>query len=169
MKKVLRGLGSIVLVLIALLMVVAVYARMHDGPVRAFAGGTLDSGPWNDSHGIDWSFAADLPTLELQLLEPPRSRTVWMIHHDGKLFIPCGIPNFTLWKKWPHEAVANGEAVIRIEGRRYAVKLVKTDDRDEISAVRAGLAEKYDAAAPGAEEAGDLLWIFRVEPRQADA
>jgi len=166
MKIVLKGFGALVGVILVGLLVVTVYARFHDGPVAAFAGGPLVTGDWIESQDIDWSFVADLDTIEFQLIEPPRSRTVWILHHEGKLFIPCGLPNFTLWKQWPHEALADGRAVLRVDGKRYAVNLVKTDDPGERSAVMSLLETKYATSPPDDGSLDDMVWVFRIESRE---
>ena len=163
--KLLRRLGVVIVTLVVAFGLVVVGARYHDGPLGVIAGGPLDSGDWVASEGVDWSFAADLPTLELQLLSPPRSRTVWLLFHQGSLYIPCGFVNVSLWKQWPYEAFMDGRAVVRIEGRRYPVKLERSDDESVRRAVLGGLAEKYDVALGEGEDAKNV-WIFRVEPRE---
>ena len=53
------------------------------------------------------SRAKSIDTVEFQLLEPDRSRTTWILVHDGKIYIPCGYLNSAvgrIWKKWPIEA-----------------------------------------------------------------
>lgn len=68
----------------------AVAVRFSDGPFGIVAGGPLQRGEL--IHGEpDWVFAHDVPTIELQLLSPPRSRTVWMIEHEGKSTFPVDI------------------------------------------------------------------------------
>jgi len=48
---------------------------------------------------------------------------VWGLFRERSLYIPCGFVDVSLWKQWPDEAVANGRALVRIEGRRYPVNL----------------------------------------------
>lgn len=163
--RILRQLGVALVVALVAFGLVVVGARYHDGPVGVLAGGPLDSGAWAESEGVDWSFAADLPTLELQLLSPPRSRKVWLLVDEGSLFIPCGFVNVTLWKQWPYEAFMDGRAVIRLEGRRYPVELERVDDEAARERVLAGLAGKYGISLT--EEGGaENVWIFRVDPRE---
>lgn len=164
MSYILRGLG----VLIFIGLFTAGLARISDGPIGPVAGGALLTGRWIDTEDLDWSFAADTDTVEFQLLDPERSRTVWVVYYGGKLYIPCGVPNFTLWKQWPHEAVADGRAVIRSDGKRYAVSLVKSEDERERTAVLDLVSEKYDSTVPEGEDLTDLVWVFRLEPREHD-
>jgi hypothetical protein len=165
--KLLHHVGVGIVVAIVAFGLVILGARFHDGPLGPIAGGPLDSGEWVESEGLDWSFAADLETLELQLLNPPRSRTVWLLLHDGALYIPCGFVDVTLWKQWPHEAFIDGRAVVRIEGRRHPVELVRSDDEAIRTAVLAKVAEKYGVAiGEGEAESAENAWVFRVDPRQ---
>ena len=58
---------------IAACLLVAVFlfsARLHDGPISGFAGGPLESGEWAASQGTNFSYAEDIPTIELQLIHP---------------------------------------------------------------------------------------------------
>ncbi len=165
MKGLFRVLAGIVGALLLLMLAIVVFARFHDGPVAAFAGGPFETGEWAEAKGLDWSFVKDMQTIEFQLLDPARSRTVWITYHDGKAFIPCGVPNFRLWKQWPNEALADGRAVLRINGQRYAVDVVKTDDAAERAAVFSELARKYGSAPPDDGSLDDLVWVFRIEPR----
>ena len=165
--KAVRLIAVGIAVLVVAFGVLVVAARFHDGPLAMIAGGPLDTGEWVESEGLDWSFASDLPTLELQLLNPPRSRTVWMLLHEGALYIPCGFIDMTLWKQWPQEAYIDGRAVVRIEGRRHPVKLVRIDEEAVRTAVLAKLAKKYDLpAAEGEPEDSESVWVFRVDPRR---
>lgn len=168
MKSILRGAGYVVLAVVICGAAVAAFARFQDGPLGAIAGGPLTSGEWVETQGLDWSFAADIETIEFQLLSPPRSRTVWVVYHDGSLFIPCGLPNFTLWKQWPHEALADGRAVIRTGGKRYAVNLVKTENPEDLAAVLELVGRKYGSTGPDDQDLSNLVWAFRLLPRPAD-
>ncbi|HIM02990.1 MAG TPA: hypothetical protein EYG46_18590 [Myxococcales bacterium] len=168
MKSILRGAGYVLLALVVVGIAVSTFARFQDGPVGAVAGGALTSGDWVETAGLDWSFAANVDTIEFQLLAPPRSRTVWIVYHDNSLFIPCALPNFTLWKQWPHEALADGRAIIRIDGKRYAVNLVKTEDPGHLGAVLDLVGKKYGSTGPDDQDLSNLVWAFRLVPRPAD-
>src|SRR5688500_1402975 len=61
-----------------------------DGASRLFGGGELVSGELVTGPEPDWSFVHDLPTIELQLLDPPRSRVIWIIEHEGKPYVVSG-------------------------------------------------------------------------------
>ncbi|MGH0029239.1 MAG: hypothetical protein ACQGVC_05585 [Myxococcota bacterium] len=165
MKKIVRWGVIVLAALVGALLGTAFAARFADGPIAAFPGGALASGEWVETQGLDWSFAADRDTLELQLLEPESSRTVWGVVHEGALYVPCGVPHFTLWKQWPHHAVKDGRAVLRIDGKRYAVSLVRAPEDERLAAGRATV-EKYGVGTAEGLEDPDAFWAFRVEPRE---
>jgi hypothetical protein len=160
--RVLRWIGLLLAVAIVGLLVWAGLARLSDGPLGFFPGGPLEAGPLVPSEGVDWAFAARVNTIELQLLQPPRSRTVWVVHEEGALYIPCGLPNFRLWKRWPHEAMKDGRAVVRIEGKRYPVTIERVEDPSRVARVLERVSAKY-GTDPGAQDRG--VWVFRVAAR----
>ena len=115
----------------------------------------------------DWSFATDVQNIEFQLLEPPRSRTVWIVVEDGKAYIPCGIPNFRLWKQWPHEALEDGRALLRIDGKLYPRQLVKVKDMSLIASLGEKVGHKYGLSPGDGEPDPDAVWFFRLDPRES--
>ena len=79
---------------VVLLVVVLVFgARFGDGPIAIVPGGPLVSGELVTSGEPDWTFARDIMEMELQLVEPARSRTVWLQVHDKKLYLVSGYMN----------------------------------------------------------------------------
>jgi len=168
MKILLRIVGGLVAVVVLAALVVFVAGRFSDGPMGFFSGGAFESGVVV-APPASWDFATDADVIQMQLLEPARSRTVWVVVDEGAAYIPCGIPNFTLWKKWPHEALADGRAEIRLEGKRYPVTLVKSEGRELFERLLKKVGEKYDALPGTPEEVGeveeDSVWFFRLDPR----
>lgn len=158
--RVLRWIGIAIGVVIAGVACVAVVARFSDGPLGPFPGGPLESGRLVAEPVRDWSFVEPVEEVELQLVTPPRSRTVWIVFHGDRAYIPCGAPNFRLWKQWPHQAVADGRAVLRVEGERYRVLLDKIDRPSLEGDLRAALREKY----PSAEGYSGTIWFFELRP-----
>lgn len=161
--RVLRWIGIGLVVVVAALVVAGMVARGRDGPLGPFPGGPLQAGERVDEPVADWSFITELREAELQLLEPPRSRTTWLVVHEGALYIPCGFPNQRWLKQWPHEAVRDGRALLRVAGQLYPVTLVRVTDDEPFVAINRLLAEKYGLgdAAPDHE----TTWIFRLDPR----
>jgi hypothetical protein len=73
-----------------------------------------------------------------------------------------------LWKKWPQQAMADGRAVVRIDGVRYERQLRRiTDDRAVLEGIAAEVQRKYGAPLTAdMADTGDA-WFFAVEPRPA--
>jgi hypothetical protein len=71
-----------------------------------------------------------------------------------------------IWKQWPEQAVQDGRAVIRIDGKRYERQLVRIlDDRPVLEAIAAEANRKYGAGlSANMAESGDV-WFFALEPR----
>ena len=87
----LRWLLRIVAGLIAVIALVFVFARFHDGPLGPIPGGPLASGDIVGDPVNDWSFAKDTGEIVLQLASQNRSRTVWFFVLDGKAYVPCSL------------------------------------------------------------------------------
>ncbi len=158
--RILRIIGFLLAGVVGLLVVVAFGARFHDGPVGLFPGGPLEAGPLEAGPVTDWSFAQAENTIELQLLSQQRSRTTWILVHDGAAFIPCAI-GFPPGKTWHQYAAQDGRAVLRIEGRRYPVTLQRVEDPETSAALAAVVKEKY-GRSPRSDSG---VWYFRVTPR----
>jgi hypothetical protein len=170
MRKFLVVTISIVLALGA---AYAVGVRFSDGPFGIIAGGPLQSGELIASEP-DWLFAHDVPTIELQLLSPSRSRTVWMIEHQGKIYVPCGYRNTwlgRLWKQWPLEVEKDPRAIVRIDGKRYERTLIPvTSKHPAIEELLAELQRKYMggvASTPSSIVDTDALLLFELAPRSS--
>ena len=135
-------------------------ARFHDGPIAIFAGGPFRSGEWVDLTWHDATFLADVEEIEWQLEDPARSRVTWVLVHDRVAYIPCGMPQLTLWKQWPHEAIQDGRAVVRFDGKLHRRQVAKVDDPALEAVLRTQVGEKYGVDYPGE------IWFFRLDPRQ---
>jgi len=144
-------------------------ARFGDGPVTIIPGGPLKSGEWFSGAEPDWTFASDIMEMELQLVEPPRSRTTWIQVHNKKLYVVSGYMNSTLgqiWKHWPAQALQDGRAVIRVDGKRYKRQLVRIlDDTSVLEAIAAEVNRKYDAELSADMSKSGDAWFFALEPR----
>lgn len=165
--KVIRWLAYSLIGVALLAATVVVGARFHDGPIEIIAGGPFTSGEIVSGLEPDWGFVRAKQTVELQLQIPARSRTTWIIEHQGKIYIPCGYMNTAwgkIWKKWPIEAVKNGRAVLRIGGKRYQRHLVRVTGGPALQPVVARLAEKYNVPATVAAVESNSLWLFELQP-----
>jgi len=173
-KAVIGFISLIVLVIVSIFVV----ARFSDGPIGN--GPPLEmvtAGPFKTGDlqvGLDepdWSFLKDYPIVQFQLLDPPRSRTTFIMETDGRIFIPSGYMNSTMgkiWKHWPMEAEKDGRAILRVDGKLYARTMVRIQEGEILDDVLAELSRKYAGGFPISQEnidSGDL-WIFELEPRK---
>lgn len=165
-----RFLAGVAVVAAILVGIGTLIARSADGPLGPVAGGPFTSGERHAGPLPDWSFLADRDTVAFQLLEPARSRTTWIMVHDGRLFIPCGYMNSTLgrlWKQWPLEAEQDGRALLRVDGTLYPVSLDRIESGPEVAPLVAELNRKYGAGATVDAVESGALWLFELQPRDA--
>lgn len=168
--RILRWLGIGILCLVALVLAVAVAARFTDGGIAIFPGGPLESGELvaGPEPGGDWSFARDVLEMKFQLVDPPRSRTTWLLVNDGRLYVVSGYMNTWVgryWKKWPEEAERDGRCVIRIEGKRYERNAVRVHDVKLFEALAAEAHRKYGVEITAKAMDHDAAWVFELLPR----
>ncbi len=159
----LRWLGIGVLVLLGLFVISVIGARFADGPVAIFPGGPFTSGELVTDPDVDFTFAASIDEIEFELLDPPRSRTVWIVVRDGRAYVPCGFLSVPLWKQWPHEALEDGRALLRIDGKLYPVNAVRVTDPAVYAEVTGMVSKKYTGGRGAADP--EQVWIFRMDPR----
>jgi hypothetical protein len=155
---VLRWVMRIVVLVVVLVVLVFLGAPFHDGPIGPFPGGPLAAGPLVAEPVGDWSFATEVVEVELQLATQSKSRTTWIIVHDGKAYIPAAT-EYPPGKTWHRLALEDGRATLRIAGKRYPVTLAKAEDPVLVNAVREVALGKYPVR-PGGE-----AWLFAVTSR----
>ena len=162
-------IGCLLLIPATAIVTAAAKQRFADGPNRLFSGGPLVAGELHAGVEPDWSFVRDIETIELQLLDPPRSRRIWTAAHDGRLYVWSGYMGTTvgrLWKRWPIQAERDGRAVVRIEGKRYERQLVRIESGAVLDGIAAAIRDKYPSRVTrAAVEAGDS-WVFEAAPRR---
>ena len=167
-RRVLLVIGALILIPVVGIGTLAVTSGSADPPSPFFGGGPLTGGELVTGPEPDWSFLGDVGTVDLQLLDPPRSRVIWIADYDGKAYVVSGyMGSFIgrLWKRWPVQAERDGRAVVRIQGKRYERTLVRIrSGADVLEGVSAELGRKYGGADPGAIESGDM-WLFELAPR----
>ena len=170
--KIAKRLTLVVLCLLLIpataVLTAAAKQRFADGPNQVFSGGPLESGPLHTGPERDWTFVRYVQTIEMQLFDPPRSRRIWTVEYDGKLYVWSGYMSTAvgrLWKRWPVQAERDGRAVIRIDGIRYERQLVRIQSGDVLDGITAAITSKYPSLTTrAAVEAGDA-WLFEAAPR----
>lgn len=169
MRVVLRVFGFLLAGLLLAIGGLALAARFHDGPIAIFAGGPFTSGERVAGAEPDWSFVHEVREVEFQLREPPRSRTTWILDHEGRAYIPCGYMTSwwgRLWKRWPREAARDPRILLRIDGRLYERRLVRIEEGPVIAPLLAELSRKYldGREVPADAVTSGQLWIYELAP-----
>lgn len=160
--RILRWAAIALVGLAALVVVVFVGARFGDGPMGPVPGGALRAGDLVAETNVDWTFATAEPEIELQLLHPVRSRTVWLVVHERRAYVPCSL-DFPPFKTWHHEALEDGRAIVRVQGKRYERQLVRVTDEALIAELTPRIAAKY--ALEGSDGFDPArIWLFRLDP-----
>ena len=178
-------IGLLVLFLVVTMVAVVVKTRFGDGSSIFFSGGPLVAGELVTGPEPDWSSTQNRMLIELQLLNPPRSRRLAAVAYDGKLYTNShymgGIKQL-LWKRWPGQAEQDGRAVIRLcrpglgllapdckQGPRYERELVRIELSPGTADIVKGVTAGFDGGprasfTPEQVEAGEL-WLFELAPR----
>jgi hypothetical protein len=172
MRSILWLFGSLLAVFAIASVVLLVGARFADGPVAIIAGGPFTSGELVTGPEPDWSFVSGIREVEFQLVDPPRSRTTWILEHDGKAYIPCGYMTTwwgRIWKRWPIEVEKDDRAILRIGGKLYDRRLVRIEEGPMVAPLLAQLGRKYLGGNETPSEAvtSGYLWLFELAPRRS--
>ena len=191
-----RGVGILIL---AITFSVLVAKRVSDGPVTAMIpGAELRAGTLVADADVDWltvlqgggtcvnGACAPMKPVELQLVEPPTSRYVGIMVHEGELYVPCDLGFMWgrfeggqrwilhliyVFKRWHQDAVRDGRVVLRIDGKRYEGLAVRVTDSELLVALRAQLEDMArqwvapNPLAPPPHEGPNDIWFFRIDPR----
>ncbi len=155
--KIVRFVLWAVVALVVSFVAVGVAARFSDGPIALFPGGPFKTGEVVSDPNVDWTFARDMQEMELE--SDGRSRTVWLLVHEGELYVPASV-NFPPLKNWHLRALEDPRAVVRIAGKRYARELERLEDPNRLEALRALAAQKY--SAPPGSSGPDDVWVFHL-------
>jgi hypothetical protein len=169
MATFLKILGRLIAAVVALVVLVLIGARFADGPLEIIAGGPFRTGEIVSTEP-DWSFIQARREVQFQLLDPARSRTTWIVEHEGRIYIPSGYMKSLvgkLWKHWPHEAMEDGRVLLRIDDDIYERQLVRVMDGPALPHLLDKLSAKYMGGgdAPTEMVTAEDLWIFEVVPR----
>ena len=108
--------------------------------------------------------------MEFALIEPPRSRTTWILEHEGRIYVPSGYMTTglgRLWKQWPVEALEDPRAILRIGDALYERTLVRIESGPLLEPLTDELSQKYmgGASIGPADVTSGSLWLFELAPR----
>jgi len=173
------------LVIVVALAGLLITQRVSDGPIEFLQGGSFKTGELVEGPVTDWSFAED-KSSEFELVGFGTSRTAGFIMHDGVAYMTCDLgfiwnrlengPQKRIlrliytFKRWHQDAVEDGRALLRIEGKLYKAQFVKVEDPELIASLKLkleDLARQYiggDIGPPPTEAPNDI-WFFRMDPR----
>lgn len=170
--KMLRRIIAIALCLVLIpvtaIATAAAKQRFADGPNRVFSGGALESGELYTGAEPDWRFVSEIPTIEMQLLDPPQSRRIWTAEYDGKIYVWSGYMATAVgrvWKRWPLQAERDGRAIMRIDGMRYERQLVRIKSGPILDGISAAIRNKYPSQTTRASVEAGETWVFEAAPR----
>ncbi len=173
--------GAVLLAIVGLM----ITQRVSDGPLEFLQGGPFTTGELVEAPVADWSFGVGKNT-EFELVGFGTSRTAGYIMHDGVAYMTCDLgfmwnrmePGTTklllnliyIFKDWHTDALEDGRAQLRIDGKIYRAQFVRADDPVVIAALRAeleALGREYFAPSelgPAPTEGPNDVWFFRMDP-----
>lgn len=176
----------LVSVIIVAVVALLVTQRVSDGPIEFLQGGSFKTGELVEGPITDWSFAKDKRT-EFELVGFGTSRVAGPIFHEGIAYMTCDLgfmwnrldsgPQKRLlqliytFKRWHRDALEDGRALLRVEGKLYKTNLVKVEDPELNAILKARLetlAQEYFAPmelGPPPDEKPNDIWFFRMDPR----
>lgn len=156
MRRVLRWLGLVVLVLVAL---AAVLYATRTNPLGPVAGREL-SGTLVTEPVSDWSFTDEHRTIALETRPAaPHSVTVICFSHEGALYVPAmGGAS----KSWTYYALADPRVRVKVGDRIYPARATRVRDESFASVMREAAARKYDFV-PDADRVVEDVWLFRID------
>ena len=97
--------------------------------------------------------------------ESPHSVQTWVIVLGDELFVPADF--FNPGKRWPHLALEDPRARLRIGQEIFEGRLVRVEDEARVQELRLETARKY-GIEQGSWAARVEVWWFRFDPAQPD-
>ncbi len=167
--KILRWMGITLLTLVVIVSVALFSTRFADGPIEIVPGGPFSTGEKMTGPEPDWRFLNNKATVEFQLENPAQSRTTWVVELDGKIYIASAYMTTTwgkIWKQWPLDAVKDGRAILRVDGKLYDRQMVRIMEGPEVAPVLELLSKKYNLPSSPEGVASGYVWLFQLAPRK---
>ena len=84
----------------------------------------------------------------------PSRRIIWITVLNDKLYVRSGQG---LGRQWPQNLLANGKAILHVDGQDVPVKTRHVTDREEARSMHAPVKAKYDAERPSSKGDEPLL------------
>lgn len=182
--KFLKYLGYGLLVTIPILIAaVMVVQRVSDGPIEPLQGGPFTTGEIVETPVQDWSFG-ELKNTQFELEGFGTSRRAGYIMLDGVAYMTCDLgfmwnrlegPGRILlnliyvFKRWHLDAMEDGRARIRLDGKIYLAQFTKVDDpelQDRLKLrVEALFDQMFGEIGPAPIEEPSDMWFFRIDAR----
>ena len=135
------------------------------GPLGPLSGGAL-RGPLHEGRVDDWSFTADVATVQLETNPAdPHSVNTWCVALGDRLYVPTSMirgPKSPDEREWVRNVLANPAVRIRIDGEIYPRIAFRVSNAAEYDAARAALERKY-GLDPKERDPERAIWIFRLE------
>ena len=186
MKRLLKvGLVGVLFLTLALVAtwIILGYADGRTGPIP---GGVLTTGAFVDDPEVDWPAVLDglaVAEIELQLVDPPGSRTVGAFVSGSDLYVPVDlgyvwrrVPDPTLrrilhliwlFKGWHEDVLVDGRVVLRVHGKRHRRTAVRVTDPTLLTEFRAhvsGAAAAFMGELLPIQTDPAEIWFFRLDP-----
>ena len=179
------GIGLILLLVLGIIGF-NIAQRQSDGPLNdMIPGGALVSGELVTAPVEDWQFMHG-KTIELQLLNPSKSRYTGAMTLNNQLYIPCDLGYvwgrlsgttrhilhlIYVFKRWHEDALQDGRVVLRLDDKRYARQAVRVTDPATIKTLKTRLESMArdwmapDILGPAPTSGPRDIWFFRLDPR----
>lgn len=157
---------AIVLGLVAVLGAAAVVlARFHSGPLGPLPGGAFAEP--TSGEPLEAAALAEIDTIEIEVGgSDPRTRTTWVVVHEGRVFVPAGMAER---KTWPAQAEADGKLRVRTGGKVHGVSARRVYDEATRRAVLAAVGKKYGIEGDPEGDLAKGTWLFELGPPEGGA
>lgn len=166
MAKGIKYFIGIIVVVLLLAMVVAFAKRFHDGPVQILSGGPFTSG--QPVSGVNnWAFLDEFATVELQTMNPPSSRVMWLVVAGNRPYVLSAYMNTRfgkVWKRWPRRIHEDNRAIVRADAKLYHFWLQRTFAPAAVAPVLKRFEEKYNVFITQEDIDLENTWLYELVP-----
>ncbi len=176
------GYGLLATIL-TLILAVMVIQRVSDGPIEPLQGGPFTTGEIVEAPVDDWSFG-ELKNTQFELEGFGTSRRAGYIMLDGVAYMTCDLgfmwnrlegPGriilnlIYVFKTWHLDAMEDGRARIRLDGKIYLAEFTKVDDAELQERLKRRVetlfGQMFGEIGPAPTEGPNDMWFFRIDAR----